>query len=135
MLLCVLVKERVCTHNPKGLKGARWPNPEHALTRHHSLHQLAPDVACRETWNIKCQLQDLYLNDNNLDGGIPERMVVNCERLQRLYLGGNHLTGTVPRALRHVRDLRELNIERNNFHGEVRNVVPRIAWVLCRATS
>lgn len=66
------------------------------------------------------QLQDLYLNDNNLDGNIPERMVVNCERLQRLYLGGNRLTGTVPRYLRHVKDLRELNIERNNLHGEVR---------------
>lgn len=46
-------------------------------------------------------------------------MVVNCECLQRLYLGGNRLTGTVPRYLRHVRDLRELNIERNNLHGEV----------------
>eukprot|EP00903_Cladosiphon_okamuranus_P022077 g20303.t2 len=65
------------------------------------------------------RLQDLYLNDNNLDGSIPERMVVNCECLQRLYLGGNRLTGTVPRYLRHVRDLRELNIERNNLHGEL----------------
>lgn len=65
------------------------------------------------------QLQDLYLNDNDLEGNIPERVVVNCEGLQRLYLGGNRLTGRVPRHLRHVRDLRELNIERNNLHGEV----------------
>lgn len=69
--------------------------------------------------NSEQQLQDLYLNDNNLEGGIPERMVVNCECLQRLYLGGNRLTGTVSRQLRHLRELRELNIERNNLHGEV----------------
>lgn len=85
--------------------------------------QISSDLAWRESWNINYQLEDLYLNDNNLDGSIPERMVVNCECLRRLYLGGNRLTGTVPRALRHVRDLRELNIERNNFHGEVRGGV------------
>ena len=78
-----------------------------------------PWPAGNSAGNLAQQLQDLYLNDNNLEGSIPERMVVNCECLQRLYLGGNRLTGTVPRYLRHVRDLRELNIERNNLHGEV----------------
>lgn len=85
-------------------------------------------------WNINYQLQDLYLNDNHLDGSIPERMVVNCERLQRLYLGGNRLTGTIPRALRNVRDLRELNIERNNFHGEVRDGVLYVVEVISSRT-
>lgn len=54
--------------------------------------------------------------------------MVNCECLQRLYLGGNRLTGTVPRYLSHVRDLRELNIERNNLQGEVRGVVYRSSF-------
>lgn len=79
------------------------------------------------------QLEDLYLNDNNLNGHIPERMVVNCECLQRLYLGGNRLTGTVPRYLRHVRNLRELNIERNNLHGEVRCDCAVVFSLLCFA--
>lgn len=87
------------------------------------------DVAHRETWIAwKQQLRDLYLNDNNLDGGIPERMVANCDRLQRLYLGGNRLTGTIPCVLRNLRDLRELNIERNNFHGEVSDGAPDSSW-------
>lgn len=70
--------------------------------------------------NTTQQLQDLYLNDNDLEGGIPERLL-NCDGLQRLYLGGNRLTGSVPRYLRHMNHLRELNIERNSLHGEVRD--------------
>ena len=69
--------------------------------------------------NPAWQLEDLYLNDNRLEGGIPERLIVNCERLQRLVVAGNQLTGRVPRSLASVQDLRELNIERNNMHGEV----------------
>jgi len=64
---------------------------------------------------------------NNLQGGLSDILLMNATGLEVLRVGHNSLTGTIPDLS--LIQLRELNLNFNNFTGNVTNVfidVPKL---------
>ncbi|XP_051117573.1 LRR receptor-like serine/threonine-protein kinase HSL2 [Andrographis paniculata] len=63
-------------------------------------------------------LQSLHLNDNSLEGDIPEIIALN-PNLTELRLFNNNLTGTLPQFLGMNSDLVEIDVSGNDLEGEL----------------
>ncbi|CAM0955717.1 unnamed protein product [Alopecurus aequalis] len=62
-------------------------------------------------------LTDISFANNNLSGPIPDLIKLN--KLQRLYLNDNKLNGTIPQTLGRIPALRELSLQNNELTGAV----------------
>ncbi|ANM64035.1 receptor like protein 34 [Arabidopsis thaliana] len=63
--------------------------------------------------NLKSNLSELNLRQNNLSGGFPEHIF---ESLRSLDVGHNQLVGKLPRSLRFFSNLEVLNVESNRIN-------------------
>jgi Leucine-rich repeat (LRR) protein len=63
------------------------------------------------------QLQELYLPDNALTGGIPDELFLR--NIEKIDLSGNALNGTLPEGLFTLQSLNSLELGGNLFSGEL----------------
>ncbi|KAK8467198.1 hypothetical protein PHAVU_008G277184 [Phaseolus vulgaris] len=66
----------------------------------------------------KYSLQSLNLNDNRLEGPLPQSLS-NCMRLKILNLGNNQIEDTFPHWLRTLPFLKVLVLRANKLHGPI----------------
>ncbi|XP_037438694.1 receptor-like protein EIX2 [Triticum dicoccoides] len=64
------------------------------------------------------ELQELYLDHNNLTGTLPDRLE-NFSSLSTLWLNNNKLFGEIPVGIRKLTNLVDLWLDSNNLHGIV----------------
>lgn len=64
-------------------------------------------------------LEKLVLNQNNLQGDIPNSIGNLSINLQQLLLGGNDLSGVVPPSIGNLHGLIKLGLGDNNFNGTI----------------
>ncbi|KAL5211220.1 hypothetical protein ABZP36_022067 [Zizania latifolia] len=64
------------------------------------------------------QLETIYLNDNSLEGIIPNALT-NCSNLRKLDLSTNHLTGSIPEALWRLPNMVDFFLGQNRLIGEI----------------
>ncbi|CAH9128857.1 unnamed protein product [Cuscuta epithymum] len=62
-------------------------------------------------------LETLYLNDNNLSGGIPD--VSRLRSLTAFIVSQNSVTGPVPESLAGISSLQEVDLSNNHLNGSV----------------
>ena len=67
--------------------------------------------------NDKGQVIGIDLNDNGLNGTIPES-ICNLSKLQYLYLGENSLTGSIPSQIGNLKELEALGLYSNHLSGD-----------------
>ncbi|XP_047943050.1 receptor-like protein 7 [Salvia hispanica] len=67
-------------------------------------------------FSMDCKLQYLSLNNNNLEGKIPKSLT-SCMSLEVMDVGNNYITDTFPCML--SSSLRVLSLHSNRFHSEV----------------
>lgn len=67
--------------------------------------------------NDKGQVIGIDLNDNGLNGTIPES-ICNLSKLQYLYLGENSLTGSIPSQIGNLKELVALGLFSNHLSGD-----------------
>ncbi|KAM1022150.1 hypothetical protein TB2_043108 [Malus domestica] len=65
------------------------------------------------------RLQFLAVDDNQLEGLIPESIGNLSKFLQRLYMGGNRIYGDIPSSIGHLSSLTLLNVSYNSISGEI----------------
>ncbi|KAM1133886.1 hypothetical protein ACFX19_043791 [Malus domestica] len=65
------------------------------------------------------RLQFLAVDDNQLEGLIPESIGNLSKFLQRLYMGGNRIYGNIPSSISHLSSLTLLNVSYNSISGEI----------------
>ncbi|TQD99240.1 hypothetical protein C1H46_015154 [Malus baccata] len=65
------------------------------------------------------RLQFLAVDDNQLEGLIPESIGNLSKFLQRLYMGGNRIYGNIPSSIGHLSSLTLLNVSYNSISGEI----------------
>ncbi|XP_042032573.1 LRR receptor-like serine/threonine-protein kinase RGI5 isoform X3 [Salvia splendens] len=73
---------------------------------------------CIPIFNSLTRLQILYLDSNNLMGGIPKE-IGYLTSLQHLKFNKNNLTGNIPKQIRNLTVLRTLYIDSNKLTGEL----------------
>uniref|UniRef100_A0ACD5XAH5 Uncharacterized protein n=1 Tax=Avena sativa TaxID=4498 RepID=A0ACD5XAH5_AVESA len=64
------------------------------------------------------ELQELYLDDNNLTGSIPPQLD-QFSSLSTLWLSNNKISGEIPVGIRGLQNLKELWLDSNNLNGTV----------------
>ncbi|XP_040247054.1 receptor-like protein EIX2 [Aegilops tauschii subsp. strangulata] len=64
------------------------------------------------------ELQELYLDHNNLTGTLPDRLE-QFSSLSTLWLSNNKLSGEIPVGIGKLANLTELWLDSNNLHGTV----------------
>lgn len=64
------------------------------------------------------ELQELYLDHNNLTGTLPDRLE-QFSSLSTLWLSNNKLSGEIPVGIGKLTNLTELWLDSNNLHGTV----------------
>ncbi|KAH0731607.1 hypothetical protein KY289_002795 [Solanum tuberosum] len=78
-----------------------------------------------------CNLQDLYLTQNKLNGDISRVVegLSNCSNttLEFLGLAGNWLTGQFPNSLGHLKNLRILSISFNQISGTIPTSIEQLS--------
>jgi len=72
---------------------------------------LSPEIA-----NLTA-LTDISFANNSLSGSIPD--LNKLGKLQRLHLNDNKLNGTIPQTLGTIQTLRELFLQNNNLTGAI----------------
>ncbi|CAA6658769.1 unnamed protein product [Spirodela intermedia] len=72
----------------------------------------------RNTGDCFPSLRNLYLNNNQLGGGIPEQLS-NLTNLEILYLSHNKMSGTIPARLAEIPRLTYLYLDHNSFSGRI----------------
>ncbi|KAM1013098.1 hypothetical protein ACFX2C_043271 [Malus domestica] len=65
------------------------------------------------------RLQFLAVDDNQLEGLIPESIGNLSKFLQRLYMGGNRIYGNIPSSIGHLSSFTLLNVSYNSISGEI----------------
>ncbi|KAF8390376.1 hypothetical protein HHK36_024902 [Tetracentron sinense] len=70
----------------------------------------------------------LRLNDNHIDGEIPEE-ISNCKQLTHLNVSWNQFSGNLPSNLSRLNNLKRLDISNNNFSGNLPEL-PRISGLI-----
>ncbi|XP_049352325.1 receptor-like protein EIX2 [Solanum verrucosum] len=82
-------------------------------------------------WGKLCNLQDLYLTQNKLNGDISRVVegLSNCSNttLEFLGLAGNRLTGQFPNSLGHLKNLRILGISFNQISGTIPTSIEQLS--------
>ncbi|KAH0783010.1 hypothetical protein KY290_002608 [Solanum tuberosum] len=82
-------------------------------------------------WGKLCNLQDLYLTQNKLNGDISRVVegLSNCSNttLEFLGLAGNRLTGQFPYSLGHLKNLRILSISFNQISGTIPTSIEQLS--------
>ncbi|CAI0628228.1 unnamed protein product [Linum tenue] len=73
---------------------------------------ILPHDLCSHAW----ELQELYLDENQLHGGIPVR-IGDCTNLQIASLSSNRFSGSIPATIGNCSVLRELYLDNNNLTG------------------
>ncbi|KAA0039946.1 receptor like protein 30-like [Cucumis melo var. makuwa] len=69
---------------------------------------------------IECELRSLDLNDNQIEGELPQSLL-NCRNLEVLDLGNNNITGYFPYWLKAALNLQVLILRSNRFYGHINN--------------
>ncbi|KAL5212795.1 hypothetical protein ABZP36_023642 [Zizania latifolia] len=64
------------------------------------------------------QLETICLNDNSLEGTIPNALT-NCSNLRKLNLSKNHLSGAIPPKIGSLSNLKYFDISCNNLTGSI----------------
>ncbi|KAJ7958219.1 Receptor-like protein kinase [Quillaja saponaria] len=64
-------------------------------------------------------LSYLSVDDNQLEGVIPEAIGNLSKGLSKLYMGGNHIFGKIPASIGRLSGLRLLNLSYNAISGEI----------------
>ncbi|PRQ34180.1 putative protein kinase RLK-Pelle-LRR-XII-1 family [Rosa chinensis] len=64
-------------------------------------------------------LQYLAIDDNQLEGVIPESLGNLSKVLSKLYMGGNRIYGNIPASVGHLSRLALLNVSYNSISGEI----------------
>ncbi|PRQ34182.1 putative protein kinase RLK-Pelle-LRR-XII-1 family [Rosa chinensis] len=64
-------------------------------------------------------LQFLAIDDNQLEGVIPESLGNLSKVLLKLYMGGNRIYGNIPASVGHLSGLTLLNVSYNSISGEI----------------
>lgn len=64
----------------------------------------------------KDELQQLFLDSNNLTGSLPPQLE-EFSRLTQVSLSYNHLSGDIPVGIRELKNLSELRLNSNNLQG------------------
>eukprot|EP01126_Amoeba_proteus_P039002 TRINITY_DN4092_c0_g1_i2.p1 TRINITY_DN4092_c0_g1~~TRINITY_DN4092_c0_g1_i2.p1 ORF type:complete len:148 (-),score=24.08 TRINITY_DN4092_c0_g1_i2:103-546(-) len=70
-----------------------------------------------QTFQRLALLQSLFLQDNQLQGGLDS--LVGLVNLKYGYLSRNQITGTIPTALGNIRTLQQLGIDSNRISGTI----------------
>ncbi|XP_007226289.2 probable LRR receptor-like serine/threonine-protein kinase At3g47570 [Prunus persica] len=65
------------------------------------------------------RLQFLAIDDNHLEGVIPESIGNLSGVIKKLYMGGNHIYGHIPSSIGHLSSLTLLNVSYNLISGEI----------------
>ncbi|KAH0988420.1 hypothetical protein GBA52_015597 [Prunus armeniaca] len=65
------------------------------------------------------RLQFLGIDDNNLEGVIPESIGNLSGVIEKLYMGGNHIYGHIPSSIGHLSSLTLLNVSYNLISGAI----------------
>ncbi|RCV09303.1 hypothetical protein SETIT_2G016400v2 [Setaria italica] len=80
-------------------------------------------------------LHTIYLNDNSLDGTIPDALT-NCSNLVNLDLHNNKLSGVIPPKIGLLSNLDYLDLSRNNLTGVIPPTFPNLTHVsFCKLKS
>nr|KYP49513.1 Receptor-like protein kinase BRI1-like 3 [Cajanus cajan] len=74
-------------------------------------------------FNFTSNLRSLYLNENWLEGLIPDEFGKVMKSLEVLHLETNKLQGEIPASLWNIFTLKELYLNRNNLSGEISNII------------
>lgn len=82
-------------------------------------------------WGKLCDLQDLYLTQNKLNGDISRLVegLSSCSNttLEFLGLAGNRLTGQFPNSLGHLKNLRMISISFNQISGTIPTSIEQLS--------
>ena len=70
-------------------------------------------------------LQQLWLNNNDLMGSIPET-IAKLTKLQQVSLAACYISGTLPPALGELRNLSQLHVSSNYLHGSLPASIARL---------
>nr|KYP36020.1 Receptor-like protein kinase 2 [Cajanus cajan] len=70
----------------------------------------------------------IYLDQNLLEGPIPDRFGKAMNSLEVLRLGTNKLKGTIPASLGNLCTLQELHLYNNNLSGGISSFIHNISW-------
>ncbi|KAH9714602.1 protein kinase domain-containing protein [Citrus sinensis] len=76
--------------------------------------------------NLSRSLEEFYMHNCNISGGIPEE-ISNLTNLTTIILGGNKLNGSIPITLGKLRKLQRLNLEDNKLEGSIPNDICHLA--------
>ncbi|KAH9714640.1 protein kinase domain-containing protein [Citrus sinensis] len=76
--------------------------------------------------NLSRSLEEFYMYNCNISGGIPEE-ISNLTNLVEIDLGGNKLNGSIPITLGKLRKLQRLNLEDNILEGSIPDDICRLA--------
>ncbi|GKB16554.1 leucine-rich repeat protein [Tanacetum coccineum] len=87
-----------------------------SLPGNHLTGSLPSDIG-----NQLPNLEYLQLRDNELTGILPPS-ISNCSQLQVLEMGGNNIRGKLTVDFSKLRDIYEIFLHTNNFHGDMRFV-------------
>ncbi|CAK7327378.1 unnamed protein product [Dovyalis caffra] len=82
------------------------------------------------SWRKLCNLQLLYLSNNDVSGEIVELVegLSECSNtsLEELQLVGNKLSGQIPESIGHFKYLRSLYLPSNSFSGSIPSSIGRL---------
>ncbi|XP_029125612.1 receptor-like protein EIX1 [Cajanus cajan] len=79
-------------------------------------------------FNFTPNLHSIYLDQNLLEGPIPDRFGKAMNSLEVLRLGTNKLKGTIPASLGNLCTLQELHLYNNNLSGGISSFIHNISW-------
>ncbi|KAL8141185.1 hypothetical protein V2J09_007206 [Rumex salicifolius] len=68
--------------------------------------------------NMSTSIQALFLNDNRLEGSIPDDFA-RLKGLSKVSLSGNLLTGNIPSSIFNLSNLKVLDLSRNKVYGRL----------------
>ena len=72
------------------------------------------------------QLENIYLNSNQLVGELPSSVANLSVNLQEFCIDDNFLTGSFPQGFKRYQNLTALSIYQNSFRGKISNSIGKL---------
>ena len=84
------------------------------------------DLSFLYTLSNSSKLEDLYIDNNNFGGVLPDIISNFSTKLKQMAFGSNQIRGTIPDGIGNLASLEALGLERNQLTGSIPNSIGKL---------